>query len=115
MRREIEAFREEVQRRIGSARSARARRYGPELRQKALGLVARWQAPGVSRAEAARRLGLPCRLLYRWLAEAKEPRGLLPVRVGADEASRPVLVTPAGYRVEGLREDELVELLRALG
>ena len=27
---------------------------------------------------------------------------------------RPVLVTPEGYRIEGLRQEELVEILRAL-
>ena len=34
--------------------------------------------------------------------------------VPSSAALHPVLVTPEGYRIEGLRQEELVEILRAL-
>jgi hypothetical protein len=50
------------------------------------------------------------------LAEASpEPLAIHEVKVVSAEPGRPVLVMPSGVRVEGMRLDELVSILTALG
>jgi hypothetical protein len=53
--------------------------------------------------------------LQRWI-EQGEPAGFRPVEIGSGPAPAPglVLVTPRGYRVEGLEAGVLVSLLRVL-
>ena len=63
-------------------------------------------------------LGLHANTLRKWLADAPAEAaapGLLPVRVAAERpAARLTLVTPGGYRVEGLSVVQVRELLGAL-
>jgi hypothetical protein len=83
----------------------------------------RWAlAAGDSVGAAAVRLGLSRATLVRWLAEspdAEPPSAWREVVIRAPEAERPsasvlTLVTPEGFRIEGLDGSSVVGLLRAL-
>jgi hypothetical protein len=76
---------------------------------------------GKSLGRVAEELGIGPVTLTRWLGRSGaggEP--LRPVEVQREEeepgpASSLVVVTPSGWRIEGLRLADLTELLRALG
>jgi hypothetical protein len=64
-------------------------------------------------------LGISALSLQRWL-EQGEPARFRPVEVEPESVSISrerglVLITPRGYRVEGLEAEELSSLLRVLG
>ena len=75
--------------------------------------------PGHSRAQVARAVGISFPTLEAWLARPGRP-GVRPVAVVPERDPEPaprsavVLVTPQGFRVEGLDGDALVAVLRAL-
>ena len=92
-------------------------RYPAAFRTTAVALARPRLATGVPLLRIARELGLPRKSLARWLERRPTPR-LRPVAVRPDPAppaARAVLVTPHGWRVEGLDRDGLVAVLRALG
>lgn len=103
-----------------SMTTGRGKRYPESLRRLAVGFATRAQAAGWSGRRIAQRLGVTWPTLERWCAQpATESDGeMLEVVVRDDVPSsaspRAVLVTPEGYRIEGLEQAELVELLRAL-
>ncbi|HEY4593153.1 MAG TPA: hypothetical protein VIJ61_12140 [Thermoanaerobaculia bacterium] len=74
---------------------------------------------GKSLATVAGELGVGCATLARWLEGARA--ALRPVEVqgaGREEpgpASSLVLMAPSGWRIEGLRREDIPELLRVLG
>ncbi len=94
-------------------------RYPVAFRTTAVALAHARLATGTPFVRVARELGLPPKSLARWLQGRPAPR-LRPVAVRPDPASPAapaagaVLVTPQGFRVEGLDRDGLVALLRAL-
>lgn len=84
---------------------------------------ARWalESEGLSVAGAAERLSVRAVTLKRWLAAAEPVPAMRPVVVREDSAPQEdaekadlTLVTPDGFRVEGLSGRELVDLVRAL-
>lgn len=97
-----------------------------DLRKKALQCVIEKQSLGESWSSIGRFLGLSSTTVKRWYdieleaKAAKRSRGpFLPVRVEAKElvteAERSlVLVSPSGYRLEGIRVTEAAKLLKAL-
>jgi hypothetical protein len=76
---------------------------------------------GKSLGRVAEELGIGPATLTRWLGRRRTSEPLRPVKVqeGEEESSgQPfslVVVTPSGWRIEGLRLADLAELLRALG
>lgn len=99
---------------------SRATRYSGSVRRRAVALVREELARGVALAATARALGLRPRTLGLWLRS--HPRMRLR-RVEVAESSQGVpaerevgatLVTPQGYRVEGLDIASLVRLLGEL-
>jgi hypothetical protein len=93
-------------------------RYSAEFRVEALGVARQLQSQGVAVARIARDLGVRPKTLALWL-HRKERARMRPVIVApppaADaEPARPVLVTAAGLRVEGLDLDAVVRILRSL-
>ena len=99
----------------------RGKRYPESLRQLAVGFAAEAEAAGWTASRMARRLGVAWATLERWCATQPivESGGQMHEVVVRDDmpslaASGTVLVTPEGYRIEGLRQEELVEILRAL-
>lgn len=118
MEKETEAFRNEVMLWRGGRRRG-ARPYTTATRAKALQLVARLRAGGLSMEAAAECVGVSASTLYAW-REPKAQAGLVPVRVLPEaRASASVLavrlLSPRGYRVEVADVASAVALLRELG
>ena len=93
--------------------------YPSRVRAQVTALAASELASGHSVSSTARRLGLAASTLARWLdAEPDATPGFVPVvlpEVQAPSHSSPIsVVTPAGFRVEGLDLDGVVAMLRRL-
>jgi hypothetical protein len=93
-------------------------RYPLGLRGLAVSVARERRSEPLSRVAAE--LGVSLVSLQRWL-EQSEPAQFRPVEVQAEPAERsedqagPVLITPRGYRIEGLGVESLAALLRVLG
>ena len=114
-----EQFRRSVERSLGG-RPGRGARYPEDLRREAIGLARTGMLAGKSVGSVAEELGLGPATLTRWLGRGGAGEPLRPVEVQREEeglgpSSSLVVVTPSGWRIEGLRLADLRELLRALG
>jgi hypothetical protein len=110
---EAEELRQEI---IGKQVSGRGRKYGVELRTRAVAYLWKREAMGATAWQVSREVGVPWRTLLRWGQDAK-PETFRRVTVGSPklEARRVITVYgPRGLRIEGLSPAELAELLRAL-
>lgn len=93
----------------------------PDLKEEAIRFVERQRDEGISLSTLTRVLGVSRSGLERWLRS--RPRQIKPVLI-VDEPTDPgrppasaedlVLVTPGGYRIEGLGLDSALELIRGL-
>jgi len=115
----VEQFRSAVARSL-SGRPGRGVRYREDLRQEAIVLAQTGLLEGKSLGRMAEELGIGPATLARWLERGGAGEPLRPVEVQREEAkpgqtSSLVVVTPSGWRIEGLRLADLPELLRALG
>jgi transposase-like protein len=111
----VRRFRQDVAVHLGT-RTGTAIRYTPALRRRAVVIAQKRRAAGIAVAVVARELGVRPHALRFWLQSPPRPRLrrvaiATPVVAAAD---RPVLITPQGFRVEGLGATGLVALLRAL-
>jgi transposase-like protein len=107
--------------------------YPLEVRAPVVALARRQLSAGLSMAAVARELGIHSNTLLRWLeAGPEDVPSFVPVvlesaaapaappAANCSEASRPMplcaltLVSPAGYRLEGLSLDDAVAALRRL-
>jgi len=117
MDREARKFRQAASRHIGR-RTGTAIRYTLALRRQALSYTERRRQSGIPDAAIARELGLRPRLLRLWLKEPQVKPRLRRVTlenpVTPPFTAAPTLVTPHGFRVEGLDIASLVTLLRGL-
>ena len=113
------SLRLQIARSLRGGRS-RATRYSPTTRRRAVRLARAESARGIAVAATARALGLRPRTLGLWL---RNDRGSRLRRVEVIEAPTPQpldpevrasVVTPQGYRVEGLDLGTLVRLLQEL-
>jgi transcriptional regulator with XRE-family HTH domain len=87
------------------------------VREQVLQYAAAERARGKSWQVLAREIGLSASGLQRWMQGRTPPR-LQRVRVVADRAPQEILVTlvsPAGYRLEGLELEQALAALRQLG
>ena len=108
----VRRFRQDAAVHLGH-RTGTAIRYTPALRRRAVVIARKRQDAG---AAVARELGVRPRALRLWLQTPARPR-LRRVAIATPPvaaADRPVLITPHGFRVEGLGAAGLVALLRAL-
>jgi len=121
MRQEIGRFRQREYR-SHPRRPRNAIRYPLSLQRRVVADTRRCQAEGKSLWVIARELGLGQETLRGWMGRQPEP-GFRRVAVAAavsavSPAKKPdsalVLVTPKGYRVEGLDQENLAALLRCL-
>jgi hypothetical protein len=115
----VERFRSAVERSLGG-RPGRGTRYREDLRQEAIALARTGMLEGKSLGRLAEELGIGPVTLTRWLEKGGAGEPLRPVEVQREEekpgqASSLVVVTPSGWRIEGLRLADIPELLRALG
>ncbi len=96
------------------------KRYPESLRRLAIAFAAEAETAGWSASRIAQRLGISWATLERWCAtpsivEAKGGMREVVVRdTAAPVEGHAVLFTPEGYRIEGLRQEDLIELVRAL-
>ena len=97
--------------------------YPAHVRAQLAALASAELAAGSSLSATSRRLGLAGSTLSRWLAAEPEPRpAFVPVVFSESPAPSPApsptsplaVVTPAGFRVEGLDLDGVVAVLRRL-
>jgi len=115
----VEQFRSAVARSLGG-RPGRGARYREDLRQEAIALARTGLLEGKSLGRVAEELGIGPATLTRWLERGGAGEPLRPVEVQREEAEPGqafslVVVTPSGWRIEGLRLADIPELLRALG
>jgi hypothetical protein len=83
-----------------------------------LAYTRRQRAAGHSWARIAHAVGLSVGSLRNWLQTPPAVRALIPVAVAVSRAGPPAalrVVSPGGYRVEGLDLSTATALLRALG
>jgi transposase-like protein len=110
----VKVFREEASRQgVGRA----GRRYPAQMRAMAVALAQERSEEPLGRVAAD--LGVSALSLQRWI-EKGEPARFRPIEVEPEvvasaRARDLVLITPSGYRVEGLETETLSSLLRVLG
>ena len=112
---------ERLRREIGQRASTRGR-LRSELRERCAQYAAARSAAGASHKVIASELGVSAMSVQRWLRVKKKttPTAMVPVRVvtralHAEVASRPVITTPRGLRVEGLDLDAICTVIARLG
>jgi hypothetical protein len=114
MDRRVKQFREGARR---ENHGRRGHRYSGELRELAVGFAAEKRREGWSLARAAEQLGVPAMSLTRWIRARGVREAFRKVELVADSAaerSQLVLVTPEGFRIEGLGVDNARVLLEVL-
>lgn len=111
-----------LRRELARVEKGRGKRYPEQLRRRVTTWAAARHAAGASWQEIKRELGQRFDTVRRWCAVEGGPRtlsrALVPVRVVRDEstAARTVaVVSPTGFRVEGLTLFEAAAMLRELG
>ena len=114
----IETFRAEVLRWRGARRKG-ARPYTAEMKAKALQLARDLQVQGLAMDVVAKRIGICAATLYLWRGSSKGGR-MVPVKVVRAEPPATAfpcfaLVSPRGYRLEGLPVKLAMAMLQELG
>ena len=110
---------EEFRKRARDENRGRARlrwRYSGRLRSLAMSHLRRVLDAGGSLSGAARALGVRPLTLKRWQESVATQATVRPVEIVEESSlSSTVLLSPRGYRVEGLSEEGLSRLLEHLG
>ena len=91
------------------------RRYSGQLRLAAVAYLRRKKGEGASLERVASELGVSHWSLSRWVRESVVAGVLRPVEVEEVSSNEFSLLTPRGYRVEGLSEESVVRLVERLG
>ena len=108
---------------VAKLRPDKRRRYPDELRASILNWVARATASGTPESDCAKTLGMKTWRFKLWrrgqavgTRQSDESLALvqLDVQSTSGHASAITLVAPSGYRIEGLRLDQVIALLREL-
>ena len=111
-----------LRREVLACERGRGKRYPEALGRRLRRWIRRRAVSGVSLREIAAEVGLSAETVRRWNEEAATASTAL-VRVevderfGAEPATRHplALVSPAGYRLEGLTVEQAAAILRVLG
>lgn len=109
-----------LKRELSRGERGRGKRFPSEIRGRAVVWAREQRQLGRSWVQIARELGVGLDTVRRWCTATKAAptgRSLLPVRVvqQSAESKHLVVVSPAGFRVEGATLTEVATLLRALG
>ena len=90
-------------------------RYSTELKARILQHARRRRAQGASQRTVSAEVGVKWQTIRRWL-EAEQPAAMIPVTVRqpSSSAPEPAVVSPSGYRLEGLPPRHAVQLFREL-
>ena len=107
-------FRQSV-RRLNSGREVRRRRFTESQRREALSYLEVRIEEGASVVEVADELALGQTTLIRWRQSLRRP-SFVQVEAETGPASESMtVVSPGGYRVEGVSVEQVTELLSRLG
>lgn len=117
----VERFHSAVARFFGG-QPGRGSRYREDLRQEAIALAREGMSGGKSLRRVAEELGISPATLTRWLERGGAGEPLRPVEVLARCEAEPehgpvsslVVVTPSGWRIEGLGLKDVMALLAGL-
>lgn len=112
-----------IRRLMAGHERARGRRYPAATRQAVTGYALRRREDGASWSHIAGEVGMAFETVRRWcLRERADGGGIAPVEVVVDRdrtvgcvGSGVALVSPSGFRLEGLAPAEAVAALKALG
>jgi hypothetical protein len=112
---DVKGLRREVER-LGAPRPGR--RFPEDLRQRLVAAVLELREEGLGWLVIGDALGITGETARRWHGRTRSRREsrMVPVEVEdeEDELDGVVIISPSGYRIEGLSVDEAAELLRAL-
>jgi len=114
MARTSEALRRELADSVAGQEGG-GRRYPAVLKRRATAYATERRAAGSTTAVVAAELGLAHVTLSRWMAASEttfRPVELAPAKLPA--SPRLVVVSPSGFRIEGLALTDVVDLLRAM-
>jgi hypothetical protein len=105
-----------LRRDLARVETGRGRRYPAELRARVVSWANGRRAAGTSWEEIKRELGRRFDTVRRWCVDGTETKALVPVRVVATAPARALsVVSPTGYRIDGLTPAEAAALLREIG
>jgi len=107
-----------IRRMVAAHKPGRGRRYKADVRREVARYARRRRDQGATWATIADEVGLWFETVRRWCARmAQSTASIVPVEVVIEtETTAPVvIVSPSGYRLEGLEPAEAVAALRALG
>lgn len=102
---------------VAKLRPDKRRRYPEELRARILDWVTRAMTSGVLEADCAKVIGVKKWRFTTWRRTPtvrSESLALVPLEIPAIATTPVAIVSPSGYRVEGLGLAEIVRLLREL-
>jgi hypothetical protein len=106
-----------LRRDLACVETGRGRRYPAELRARVVSWANGRRAAGASWEEIKRELGQRFDTVRRWCLDGRETKALVPVHVLATKAPSRALsvVSPSGFRIDGLTPSEAAALLREIG
>ena len=115
----MESEARELKRELGKQVFGRGRRVPSEIKDRVRLYALGRREQGATLTQISDELGLPVRNVQRWSVTgraARPGRSIAPVAVEviAERGATVSVVSPSGYRLEGLGLDEAVQLLRAL-
>ena len=108
----------EVARRLVEQREEQGSRlrYSAEVKRDAIAVLALARQRGRTTSSVAQALGVSVESLRRWVTGEAEPAGFRPVRVQPHGGAATVsVVSPGGFRIEGLDLAAAASVLRLLG
>jgi hypothetical protein len=106
-----------VRARLARMERGRGKRYTSELKKQVAKAAMRLREAGLGWHRIGRALGIPNETVRRFCRASSDSGGgaFAPVVVADDDSGTSVvLVTPGGYRVEGLNLDQVAQLLTRL-
>jgi transposase-like protein len=112
---------EKLRRELESVTSRQGPCFPRDLKERATRWIVEQRASGATAAELATELGLAAGTVLRWSHDVSaghtRSRALIPVVVVPDSAAARTVnvVSPSGFRIEGLSIAEAAALLRVLG
>ena len=108
-----------LRRELSRVEKGRGKRYPAELRARVSEWARQRHAEGASWEAIKRELGQRFDTVRRWCSSERAPvaRAIVPVRVVSEPSAERVVsvVSPLGFRIDGVRLSEAAALLRELG
>jgi hypothetical protein len=108
---------QKLRRELARVETGRGKRYPAELRQRVAAWAMRRHAQGASWEAIKAELGQKFDTVRRWCLAAGSSRALARVRVVSERVEPRLVsvVSPAGFRIDGVTMGEAAALLRELG